>query len=117
MCPCQAEINGKTSSAAVSWEEKWADSLTQVPSHQIGIVEILHAQSHDVDEFLYDLHELHCSRIDLDKIKKAKKTRSIFYKHSSSQNHWMDGSMECKIHVEEEGKQESSLQMHTRNEL
>ena len=30
--------------------------LTQVPRHQIGVVEILHSQSDDVDEFLYDLH-------------------------------------------------------------
>lgn len=56
-------------------QRRWAGrksglNLTQVPSHQIGIVEILHAQSNDVDEFLYDLHELHCSGIDLDKIKK-----------------------------------------------
>lgn len=47
--------------------------LTQVPSHQIGIVEILHAQSNNVYEFLYDLHELHCSGIDLDKIKKMRR--------------------------------------------
>lgn len=47
--------------------------LTQVPSHQIGIVEILHAQSDDVDEFLYDLHELHRPRIDLDRIKKMRR--------------------------------------------
>lgn len=40
-------------------------TLTQVPSHQISIVEILHSQSNDVDEFLYDLHELHRSGIDL----------------------------------------------------
>lgn len=39
--------------------------LTQVPSHQVGIVEVLHSQSNNVDEFLYDLHELHRSRIDL----------------------------------------------------
>lgn len=53
-------------------------TLTQVPSHQIGIVEIFHAQSNDVDEFLYDLHELHCSRIDLDKKKKKdEKTLSV----------------------------------------
>lgn len=39
--------------------------LTQVPGHQVGIVEILHAQSNDVDEFLDDLHELHRPRIYL----------------------------------------------------
>ncbi len=60
-------------------QRRWAArksglNLTQVPSHQIGIVEILHAQSNDVDEFLYDLHELHCSGIYLDKIKKKKDT-------------------------------------------
>ncbi len=46
--------------------------LTQVSCHQIGIVEILHAQPDDVDEFLYDLHELHRSRIDLNEIKKTR---------------------------------------------
>lgn len=49
--------------------KNWAGALTQVPSHQIGIVEILHAQAHDMDEFLYDLHELHRSGIDLDRIR------------------------------------------------
>ncbi len=58
-------------------ERKSGLILTQVPSHQIGIVEILHAQSDDVDEFLYDLHELHRSGIDLDKIRKDEKTMSI----------------------------------------
>ena len=62
--------------------------LTQVPSHQIGIVEILHAQSDDVDEFLYDLHELHRSGIDLDKINK---TRRHFRLHRGSST---DGSVE-----------------------
>lgn len=42
-------------------------ALTQVPGHQVGIVEILHSQSNDVDKILDDLHELHCPRIDLDK--------------------------------------------------
>lgn len=41
--------------------------LTQVPGHQVGVVEILHAQSDDVDEFFDDLHELHRPRIDLHK--------------------------------------------------
>lgn len=44
--------------------------LTQVPGHQVGIVEILHSQSNDVDKILDDLHELHCPRIDLDKWEK-----------------------------------------------
>lgn len=47
--------------------------LTQVPSHQIGIVEILHGQADDVDEFLYDLHELHRSGIDLEGIKEMRR--------------------------------------------
>lgn len=50
--------------------------LTQVSCHQISIVEILHAQSNNVDELLYDLHELHCSRVDLHKIKKDRGTLS-----------------------------------------
>lgn len=33
MCPCQAEINGKTSSVAVGWEEKCAESY---PSSQLS---------------------------------------------------------------------------------
>lgn len=44
--------------------------LTQVPGHQVGVVEILHSQSNDVDEILDDLHELHRPRIDLDKWEK-----------------------------------------------
>lgn len=79
MCPCQAEINGETTSAAAGLGRKSGLILTQVPRHQIGIVEILHAQSDDVDEFLNDLHELHCSRIDLDKIKTDEKRHSIFH--------------------------------------
>ena len=43
------EIGGEERVAVVQF-------LTQVPSHQIGVVEILHSQSNDVDEFLYDLH-------------------------------------------------------------
>lgn len=62
-CPCQAGINGESRRPAGG---RQALILTQVPSHQVGIVEILHGQSHDVDEFLYDLHELHRSGIDLD---------------------------------------------------
>lgn len=46
--------------------------LTQVPGHQVGIVEILHSQSNDVDEILDDLHELHRPRIDLNKWEKEK---------------------------------------------
>lgn len=46
--------------------------LTQVPGHQVGIVEILHSQSNDVNKILDDLHELHRSRIDLDKWEKEK---------------------------------------------
>lgn len=46
--------------------------LTQVPGHQVGIVEILHSQSNDVDEILDDLHELHRPRIDLHKWEKEK---------------------------------------------
>lgn len=59
--------------AAAGWGGKTELILTQVPSHQIGIVEILHAQSDDVDEFLYDLHELHRPRIDLDRIRKMRR--------------------------------------------
>lgn len=44
--------------------------LTQVPGHQVGIVEILHSQSNDVDKILDDLHELHRPGIDLDKWEK-----------------------------------------------
>lgn len=73
VCPCQAEINGKTRSGSKS-----GLSLTQVPGHQIGIVEILHAQSNDVNEFLYDLHELHSSRVDLNKINENTKRHFQF---------------------------------------
>lgn len=52
---------------------KQALILTQVPSHQVGIVEILHGQSHNVDEFLDDLHELHRARIDLDGIREMRR--------------------------------------------
>lgn len=61
------------------WPGKCA-VLTQVPGHQVGVVEILHAQSNDVDEFLDDLHELHRPRIDLHKCKQRAKT--ILMSHS-----------------------------------
>lgn len=70
--------------------------LTQVPSHQIGIVEILHAQSDDVDEFLYDLHELHCTRIDLYKIKQMRR-HFQFYKQSGGWCYRVDENVEQKI--------------------
>lgn len=56
---------------------KSVSTLTQVTGHQIGIVEILHAQSDNVDELLYHLHELHCSGIDLE-VKKDKEEISQF---------------------------------------
>lgn len=100
MCPCQAEINGKMNSAL--WAgRKSGLILTQVPSHQIGIVEILHAQSNDVDEFLYDLHELHRPGIDLDRIKKMRR-HFRFHKPRSGLYHSMDGSVGHKIKVGKE---------------
>lgn len=69
---------------------KWAQTLsaveqsrlilTQVASHQIGAVEILHAKSNNVDEFLYDLHQFHCSGVDLDKIKRTRGMLPLFHK-------------------------------------
>lgn len=76
MCRCQAEIKGKTSRRLCAGRKQEPD-LTQVPSHQIGVVEILHAQSNDVDEFFYDLHELHSSGIDLDEINRRQDTVSF----------------------------------------
>lgn len=70
MCLCRADMTLKRRLWA---RRKSGLILTQVPSHQIGIVEVLHAQSNDVDEFLYDLHELHCSRIYLNMIKKTRR--------------------------------------------
>lgn len=40
-------------------------SLTQVPSHQVGVVEVFHSKAHNVDEVLDDLHEVHRARVDL----------------------------------------------------
>lgn len=53
--------------------------LTQVPGHQVGIVEILHSQSDDVDKFLDDLHELHRPRIDLNKGGEKKDPFDVMY--------------------------------------
>ena len=53
--------------------------LTQVSCHQIGIVEILHSQPNNVDKILYDLHELHCSRVDLGKIERKRGHKQRFY--------------------------------------
>lgn len=63
--------------------------LTQVPGHQVGIVEILHAQSNDVDEFLNDLHELHGPRIDLHK-GKQERAKTLLMSHilRNTQNKW-----------------------------
>lgn len=65
-------------------EQLWAGRkrgsiLTQVSGHQISIMEILHAQSNNVNEILDDLHELHCSRVDLEKIKRTKGHYQCFY--------------------------------------
>lgn len=63
---CRHICRARGDYAPESSERKCA-LLTQVPGHQVGVVEILHAQSNDVDEFLDDLHELHRPGIDLHK--------------------------------------------------
>lgn len=45
----------------------FCSSLTQVPCHQVGIVEVFHSQPDDVDELFNDLHELHRSWVNLGK--------------------------------------------------
>ena len=80
---------------------KWGGFLlTQVPSHQIGVVEILHAQSNDVDEFLYDLHELHCSRIDLDKMRETQRhVQGQQCCHDSINDKWMEHKIQMILYL------------------
>lgn len=96
--------------------------LTQVPSHQIGIVEILHAQSDDVDEFLYDLHELHRPRIDLDGIRKMRRhteeMRGAFFDFTNPGVLAIAGRMEergAQNKSEEKGRLGGGSQMHSGN--
>lgn len=61
-----AELTRRVSGTSCLWDG-FCSSLTQVPCHQVGIVEVFHSQPDDVDELFDDLHELHWPWVNLGK--------------------------------------------------